>query len=332
MTLYIWFLLTLPSDRSICSLWVNQPPTQTALVQACGTEQFAASYRVDVLYVGKVICSMPIESLGNIAVECALTGRLDQYRMNIVEPNYQTLICSVSTEANIKPNVSDVKTQCPQAPKNYELRIAGTQAVKPKDEPTCLPPAITQPSSIATTEDYYLLAGKLIWYGYAKSNCAGGLAGVNPVTFAALPCGMDGARAKMIDWQNSMDAEIISAASMWNVPAALLKQMIADETQFWTWTGVNDEHGLIQITEDGAGVVLHFFDDNYYHLNPKQQHSARIAWLQQLDCLYCTPLEAIDHARQVMPLYAQALAAYYCMFGSWDAALRAWNVKHRLDI
>lgn len=327
MTLYIWFLLTIPRDRLVCSLWINQL-TQSALTQACGSADLSR-YRLDVYNDVGPFCTIPAAALMQVIEQCHLSGRLDAYRMNIVESNYQTAICSVTTPTNTQPDRDAIKRQCPEA-KEYIVKFAGTRDIEPEADSICKPPAVDQPSQIATSENYYLLAGKLIWYGYAKGNCPGGLAGVDPSTFAATPCGMDGARARMLDWQNGLDAEIIAAASMWHVPAALLKETIAKETQFWTWTGVDDEHGLIQITEDGAAVVLHVYHDGYYRLSEKGKREVRQAWLRQLDCLYCTPLEAYNHAREAMPLYAQALAAYYCMYGSWDAALRAWNVNQKV--
>ena len=85
---------------------------------------------------------------------------------------------------------------------------------------------------------------------------------------------------------------------------------------------------MIQITDAGAAVVLHVYQPGYYKMNARAQYEARQAWLRQLDCFNCSPRAAYDHAKRVMDLYAQSLAAYYCMFGSWDSAVRVWNVKH----
>jgi hypothetical protein len=133
----------------------------------------------------------------------------------------------------------------------------------------------------------------------------------------------------MIAWQNSMDTEILKAAAKWNVPAPMLKQMIENETQFWSWTGSPQEHGLIQATDYAAHAVLHVYERGYYSLTPTQRASARAAWLNQLDCQACDPKQTIEHAKQNMSRYAQTLAAYYCMYGSWNEALRAWNVKYQ---
>lgn len=325
MILYIWFLLTIPQDRLVCSLWVAQPPERAAIAQSCGAIDLAA-YRLDVQSEGVVVCSRRADAIQNIGAECALSSPLDHYRLRIIEENYQTTICAVETKERIEPTREEIAEQCPTA-NEYAIRYAGTrQVVTPA--PICKPPAVAQPASIATSVDYYLLAGKLIWFGMAQANCPGGFSGVVPDTFAATPCGMNGARSAMLLWQNGLDDAILASSRTWNVPAALLKKLIADETQFWTWTGTDGEHGLIQITDAGAAVVLHVYLSGYYRMTPRQQYEVRQAWLRQLDCFNCDPRAAYDHAKRVMDLYAQSLAAYYCMYGSWDDALRVWNVKH----
>jgi hypothetical protein len=328
MLLYIWLLLTIPQDRLICTLWVNDIPSQAAVIQSCGTDALGA-YRLDVLKNGVGICSIPAASLAWVREDCILEGRLDGYMLRIVEPDYQGLIgCSVTTPTPVQPSEQVVREQCPNS-KPYQLRLGGTRLVTPQVDTICKPPSIEQPATIATSKEFHLLAGKLIWYGYARANCPGGYSGVDPITFAATPCGMDGARAEMIAWQNSMDADIIAAAKLWNVPAVTLKTMIENETQFWSWTNGPQEHGMIQATDYAAYVVLHVYEKGYYAVTPAQQASARAAWLRQLDCDYCTPKQSIEHAKRMMGAYAQTLAAYYCMYGSWSEALRVWNIKYK---
>lgn len=330
MMLYIWVLLSLPQDRVICTLWVNQPPTMVQVMDACGTLGLG-QYQLDVLSGSEIVCATSAADLADVRDVCQLSAAWDAYRFRVVEPDVQTALCTVRTSTQDEPTSPEIARQCPDVT-SYELRYFGTSLqTQPEVVSVCKPPLPPMPASITTSNDYYLLAGKLIWYGFAKSACEGGYSGVDPETFAATPCGMAGARAEMLAWQNGLDAEIISAAREWHVPPELLKSLIAAETQFWAWTGTDGEHGLIQITEDGAAVVLHMYEPGYYQMNDTQQEHARDAWLRQLDCFNCSPRVAYDHAKQVMPLYAQSLAAYYCMYNSWDAALSAWNVKHTLS-
>jgi len=327
MTLYIWWLFTIPTDRLVCELWTRNVPTQAEIVQSCGTADLGP-YTLQVTRGGVTVCTIPAPSLPWFMQDCTLSGRMDDYRLRVVEPMYQTLICSVSTPTQDAPTADEIAAQCPGAAK-YEIRFSGTRQADPKPDTVCMPPPTPRPDTIATSKDLHLLAGKLIWYGRARSNCPGGLAGVDPETFAATACGMDGARADVIAWQNSLDDAILQASAAWNVPPMTLKNIIERETQYWPWTGSLGEHGMIQITDDGAHIVLHVYEKGYYQLRPEQRAQARAAWLASLDCYYCSPEQAIQKARESMSKYAQALAAYYCTYQNWPAALTAWNVKYK---
>lgn len=325
--IYLWALLTIPYDRFICELWTREL-NRAAIVQACGVEvEDIAGYRVDVFESGIKICELESEQILFTAEWCNLHKRYDAYRLRVVDPDHQELTgCIVRTNSADKPTDAQVREQCPGA-KDYELVSKGT--VMPAPEPVkCMPPSVDQPESIATNKDYHLLAARLIWYGYARPICPGGLSGLDSLT-SVTACGMDGARSEVIAWQNSLDDAILSAAQEWHVPAVVLKSLIERETQFWTWTGTDGEIGLIQITEAGAGNVLHVYQKGYYQLTPNEQARARAAWLRSMACDYCTPKQAIEKARADMEKYAQTLAAYYCMYGTWENALRAWNIKHQ---
>jgi hypothetical protein len=140
---------------------------------------------------------------------------------------------------------------------------------------------------------------------------------------------MEEARDDVITWQNALDEAILKASAEWNVPPMTLKTIIERETQFWPWTGTDGEHGLIQITDAGADVVLHVYERGYYQLRPEQRAQARAAWLASLNCHGCGPVQWLDKARADMPKYAQALAAYYCITGNWPDALALWNIKYK---
>lgn len=328
MILFIWFLLTIPSDRLVCELWTREL-TRTAVVQACGVEvEELKGYRVDVYENGVKLCDLPAIDILFTGESCNLYKKYDAYRLKVIDADYQeTLGCSVRTQTKDQPSASVIRSQCPDALR-YEVRFAGTMEVKNETSQQCKPPAVSQPASIATSKDLHLLAGRLLWYGYARPNCRGGLSGVEMSTLAATPCGMDGARAEMIAWQNSLDDAILKASALWNIPAATLKTLIERESQYWSWTGTDGEMGLIQITDAGAGVVLHVYEKGYYKMTAFEQYQARSAWLRSLACDYCTPKQALEKAKQDMSKYAQALAAYYCMYGNWDAALTKWNNKY----
>ncbi len=118
-------------------------------------------------------------------------------------------------------------------------------------------PLIAQPGSaaeLATAHSYLLLAGSLIRSGQVDgSSCPGG--GLLP-NGSAAPCGQELSQASVLEWQNRYDDQILSAAQASQVPARLLKGIIARETQFWPVTGSPYELGLGRITENGADLLL----------------------------------------------------------------------------
>jgi hypothetical protein len=109
---------------------------------------------------------------------------------------------------------------------------------------------------------YTYLATNLILQGAVNASaCAdGGLlpgGGVNQ-------CGLEKSRPAVIDWQNQFDELILSTARETAVPARLLKNLFARESQFWPgiYQGATDV-GLGQLTEDGADTTL-FWNGSFY--------------------------------------------------------------------
>ena len=108
---------------------------------------------------------------------------------------------------------------------------------------------------LATEEPYAYLAGRLIAQGVVDaSSCSGG--GLLSNGYADN-CGLDIAMLKVVVWQNQFDNQIMQEANNTKVPAQLLKNLFAQESQFWP--GVYrqpNEFGLGQITDNGADVLL----------------------------------------------------------------------------
>ena len=105
---------------------------------------------------------------------------------------------------------------------------------------------------------FTLLAGRLIDQGIVDASaCDGGGLLSSQV---ANNCGLAMARNAVSDWQNSFDSMIFNAALRTGVPAQLMKNLFAHESQFWPagFVGDNDviEVGLGQLTENGADTVL----------------------------------------------------------------------------
>ncbi len=111
------------------------------------------------------------------------------------------------------------------------------------------------PAFLATEQPYSYLAGRLIAAGVVDASaCPGG--GLLSNGYADN-CGMELAQPEVISWQNQFDDQISQVATDSMVPAQLLKNLFAQESQFWP--GVYrqpQEFGLGQITDNGADALL----------------------------------------------------------------------------
>lgn len=120
-----------------------------------------------------------------------------------------------------------------------------------------LPKALDQPFSpdyLLTTNRYIYLAGYLIASGNANAkNCPNNGLMENG---AATVCGEKAAAQAVLDWQNQYNEAIYTSALEQNIPARVLKGIIAQETQFWPTIGNPREVGLGMFTENGADLVL----------------------------------------------------------------------------
>jgi hypothetical protein len=112
-----------------------------------------------------------------------------------------------------------------------------------------------RPEDLATNISYEYLAANLIKHAVVDaSTCDNG--GLLANGFAST-CGLEVARPAVNDWQNRFDDLIFSAARQTGVPALLLKNIFARESQFWPYSlAGHPEVGLGQMTEGGADVVL----------------------------------------------------------------------------
>lgn len=133
------------------------------------------------------------------------------------------------------------------------------------------PPVGGLPSWLSTPDDsalmtsdapYYYLAGRLIQQGVVDASaCSSG--GLLPNGYADA-CGLDKARPQVEAWQNQFDARIVEVAHQTGVPAQLMKNLFAQESQFWPGVfRVPFEFGLGQITDNGAETVL-LWNNSFY--------------------------------------------------------------------
>ncbi|MBI5822669.1 MAG: hypothetical protein HZB18_01480 [Chloroflexi bacterium] len=121
----------------------------------------------------------------------------------------------------------------------------------------------TQSEELSSDIPYTYLAANLILQGAVDaSSCTdGGLAPGNLVN----QCGLEKSRDAVTAWQNQFDELILNTANETGVPARLIKNLFARESQFWPgiFQDVGDT-GLGQLTENGADTTL-FWNPSFYN-------------------------------------------------------------------
>src|SRR5512140_2486517 len=127
------------------------------------------------------------------------------------------------------------------------------------------PPVGGPPAWLSTPQDaselssdipYSYLSANLILQGAVDaSGCPDG--GLLPGG-GANECGQEAARSSAEAWQNQFDALIMRTADDTGVPAQLLKNLFARESQFWpgVFKAVAADVGLGQLTDNGADTTL----------------------------------------------------------------------------
>jgi len=170
---------------------------------------------------------------------------------------------------------------------------------------------------LASEEPYSYLAGRLIAEGVVDaSSCpSGGLLSNG----YADNCGLELAMPEVIEWQNQFDDQIMQMAIDTNVSAQLLKNLFAQESQFWPGEfRTANEFGLGQITDNGADALLlwnpSFYNEfcplvltedqcsvGYLKLDPENQAILRGALATSADadceaCEYGIDLASVDES------------------------------------
>lgn len=184
-----------------------------------------------------------------------------------------------------------------------------------------------QKELLISDETYYYLAGRLIAQGVVNaSSCPTG--GMLPNGYADA-CGLEAAQPAVESWQNQFDASIITATQTTSIPAQLLKNLFAQESQFWPGVfRVPYEFGLGQITDKGADAILlwnePFYNQfcplvlteescsgGYLKLKPADQAMLRgaLALQAKTDCADCATGVDLSHTNVTVELFAQTLKA-----------------------
>lgn len=133
------------------------------------------------------------------------------------------------------------------------------------------PPAwLTTPNraeDLTTEVPYNYLAANLIQAGLVDaSGCENG--GLLPDRFGANACGAQAADPAVDEWQNRFDSLILQVAHETGVPAQMLKNLFARESQFWPALFFDSDFGLGQLTENGADTTLLWNPSFFYQFCP----------------------------------------------------------------
>jgi hypothetical protein len=85
---------------------------------------------------------------------------------------------------------------------------------------------------------------------------------------------MEAARTAVTAWQNQFDGIILNVAQETGVPAFLLKNLFAIESQFWPGRSDRNDIGFGQLTEKGADTALLWNPPFFYQFCPLVMDSA----------------------------------------------------------
>ena len=184
----------------------------------------------------------------------------------------------------------------------------------------------TQSEALGTQVPYNYLAAQLILQGAVDASACGD-GGLLPEG-GASSCGMEAARTAVNDWQNRFDELILNVAKDTGVPAHLLKNLFAIESQFWPGRSQKNDIGLGQLTEHGADTTLlwnpPFFHQfcplvmdavecrkGYLHLTEEQMEYVRLALISAVNatCENCPLGIDVDRANFSIGVFAHTLLA-----------------------
>jgi hypothetical protein len=200
----------------------------------------------------------------------------------------------------------------------------------------------TQSEKLGTDVPYTYLAAKLILSGMVDASACtdGGL--LNDETASA--CGMEAARGAVTAWQNQFDGLILNVAKDSGVPAHLLKNLFAIESQFWPGTSLKSDIGLGQLTQQGADTTfmwnpLFFYQfcplvmdseqckNGYLGLDDEQKKYLRLALISAVnaDCDACPLGIDLERARFSITVFAHTLLA-----NCGQASQVVWNYNQRM--
>ncbi|HUF38487.1 MAG TPA: hypothetical protein VMN57_08190 [Anaerolineales bacterium] len=197
------------------------------------------------------------------------------------------------------------------------------------------PPVGPQPQWLSTPVDHTGLASNVPFVFLAGELIRSGIVDVSAcvdhgllANGAASPCGVEHARTLVNDWQDQFDAEIFRVAQDRLIPAQLLKNLFAQESQFWPGESDIQEFGFGRITELGVDTILlwnlDFYDQfcplvlheetcskGYAFIGEENQELLRGALVVESDAACPTCITGVDlaHAQTTVDFFAETVVA-----------------------
>lgn len=211
------------------------------------------------------------------------------------------------------------------------VRLASCAATWDSFPPVGGPPAwLSTPQDASTLSSeipYNYLAANLIVQGVVNASSCPDY-GLLP-DGGANTCGQEAARGAVAEWQNQFDTLILNTANATGVPAQLLKNLFARESQFWPGVfRASTDAGLGQLTQNGADTALlwntSFFSGycplvisseecakGYLHLSPEEQQLLRVALVTSVNaaCDKCALGIDLSRANFSVNVFAHTLLA-----------------------
>lgn len=198
-------------------------------------------------------------------------------------------------------------------------------------------------SGLSSNIPYSYLAANLIRRGAVDvSGCTD--SGLLPDNMGASACGLSAAEEAVTTWQNRFDSLILKVAHETGVPAQMLKNLFARESQFWPGTLLpGGDTGLGQLTNQGADTTLMWnppfynsfcpliysaeaCDAGYLNLEDDQRELLRFALVNSVnaacpDCPLGIDIERAD--------YSVTIFAHTLMANCQQASQVVWNYSDK---
>jgi hypothetical protein len=326
--MFYFFLLLAPPTLPACVLWIDHPPVSNDYTPPVCPLKIMLGwdwYELHLIGVdGQILCEWPVNNGDLMTIPCEPVPA-NNYHIEVWLKRNVATGCNLRTEQPVYA-VEDIAAQCPDWLDEFQtgtLEIRGPFEIRPQVPavPACTLPQVDNSAPIATNIDYQFLAGRLAWWGINLS---------------------------VYEWQNRFDEQIRGASDAAGVPAALLKAMLADESQFWPlWTGDLGEMGWMQLTWDGADTALRHDPELFAHYCPRaiwgdyctgydlltidQRYRIRLVLVADLR-VTGAPLDAALMAADDLWTYAHILRAYACQAAAlypqrdvWQSAAVLYN-------